>query len=156
MNILVSACLFGMNCKYSGGNNFSPKVHALKDDHTLILVCPEQLGGLDTPRPPAEIQREGSSLKVVNKEGRDVTEEFVKGAEMTLNIAQVHECKLAIMKENSPSCGVKQVYDGSFTGKLVDGSGITAALLMENGIRVVSEHHDLQAAIAAVQADSKN
>lgn len=144
MNILVSACLFGMNCKYDGGNNLSEKVRQLKDDHTLILVCPEQLGGLDTPRLPSEIQMESDQKKprVISSDGEDVTEAFVRGAEITLNIAKVHECKLAIMKEHSPSCGVKQVYDGSFSGKLVDGAGITSQMLMEHGITVISEEDD--------------
>ena len=144
MNILVSACLFGMNCKYDGGNNLSEKVRQLKDDHTLILVCPEQLGGLDTPRLPSEIQMESDQKnpRVIASDGEDVTEAFVRGAEITLNIAKVHECKLAIMKEHSPSCGVKQVYDGSFSGKLVDGSGMTSKMLMAHGITVISEEDD--------------
>ena len=133
-----------MNCKYDGGNNLSEKVRQLKDDHTLILVCPEQLGGLDTPRLPSEIQMESDQKKtrVIASDGEDVTEAFVRGAEITLNIAKVHECKLAIMKEHSPSCGVKQVYDGSFSGKLVDGAGITSQMLMEHGITVISEEDD--------------
>ena len=144
MNILASACLFGMNCKYDGGNNLSEKVRQLKDDHTLILVCPEQLGGLDTPRLPSEIQMESDQKnpRVISSDGEDVTEAFVRGAEITLNIAKVHECKLAIMKEHSPSCGVKQVYDGSCSGKLVDGAGITSQMLMEHGITVISEEDD--------------
>ena len=144
MNILVSACLFGMNCKYDGGNNLSEKVRQLKDDHTLILVCPEQLGGLDTPRLPSEIQMESDQKKprVISSDGEDVTEAFVRGAEITLNIAKVHECKLAIMKENSPSCGVKKVYDGTFSEKLVDGSGMTSKMLMAHGIKVISEEDD--------------
>lgn len=157
MNILVSACLFGMNCKYDGGNNLSEDIRALKDDYTLILVCPEQMGGLDTPRLPSEIQLEadGKTRRVIDKEGKDVTAEFVKGAELTLNIAKAHECKLAIMKENSPSCGVKQIYDGTFSGKLIDGSGITSQLLMDNGIRVISEKEDYRQIIKDMIAAEK-
>ena len=151
MNILVSACLFGVNCKYSGENNYVEKIHGLKDNHTLILVCPEQLGGLDTPRSPAEIQIHNGSLTVRTKEGTDVTDEFVKGAELTLKIANAHECKLAILKANSPSCGARQIYDGSFSGKLVEGVGITADLLMKNGIAVVSEHDNVRDVIAATE-----
>lgn len=144
MNILVSACLFGVNCKHTGGNNYSEKVHKLKDDYTLILVCPEQLGGLSTPRPAAEIQQntENGELKVLTVDGDDVTEEFIRGAEMTLKVAQLHECKLAILKENSPSCGSTKIYDGTFSGKLIDGSGVAAKLLMDHGIKVISEHDD--------------
>ena len=143
MNILVSACLFGMSCKYDGGNNLSEKVRELKDDYTLILVCPEQLGGLDTPRLPSEIQLDADdNRRVINKDGEDVTDAFVKGSEIALNIAKVHECKLAIMKENSPSCGVHKIYDGTFSGQLIDGSGISSQLLMDNGIKVISENDD--------------
>ncbi len=153
MNILVSACLFGMNCKHNGGNNFSERVHKLKEDHTLIMVCPEQLGGLSTPRPGAEIIRQADgSLRVFTRDNEDVTDAYTRGAEITLNIARVHECKLAIMKENSPSCGVHKIYDGSFSKKLIDGAGIASQLLMDNGIRVISECDDLEAVIKEIKA----
>ncbi|MBQ9169099.1 MAG: DUF523 domain-containing protein [Oscillospiraceae bacterium] len=135
--ILVSACLLGVNCKYSGGNNQCADVLALlkQEDICLIPVCPEQLGGLTTPRAPSE--RRGN--QVVSREGEDVTAYFVRGAEETLKIAEQYHCDLAILKERSPSCGTLQVYDGTFSGILVDGMGVTAALLIEKGIRVINE-----------------
>lgn len=153
MNILVSACLFGANCKYSGGNNFSQKIYDLKDNHTLILVCPEQLGGLDTPRPPAEIQQ-SSPLQILTKEGADVTAAFVKGADLTLKIAQLHECNLAILKANSPSCGTKRVYDGTFSHNLTDGVGVTAKLLIENNIQTISECDPIESIIQKIKSES--
>jgi uncharacterized protein YbbK (DUF523 family) len=107
-------------------------------DVTLIPVCPEQLGGLTTPRPPAEINEEAS---IFSKEGRDVTKQFHFGAEETLKIAKLYNCKYAIMKERSPSCGSSQVYDGSFTGKVKPGEGITSSLLKRSGIQVYSEEN---------------
>lgn len=151
MNILVSACLFGIPCKYTGGHNQSTQIYDLKESHTLILVCPEQLGGLSTPRPPAEIQVDSEgNLSVRTDSGTDVTAAFESGAQQTLTIARAHECPLAILKARSPSCGARAVYDGSFSGTLRAGEGITAALLREHGIAIVDETDDLQAAIAAL------
>ncbi len=135
MNILVSACLTGLNCKYNGKNNLNKKVERLLDKHTVISVCPEQLGGLPTPRPAAEI----SNGKVINKCGDDVTREFNIGAEKTLEIARKYNCNIAVFKANSPSCGCGFVYDGTFSGNLVSGDGICTRLLKENGIRVITE-----------------
>lgn len=135
MNILVSACLTGLDCKYNGKNNLNKKVEHLLDKYTVIPVCPEQLGGLCTPRPPAEIK----GNKVINKNGEDVTAEFKRGAEKTLEIAKKYNCSLAIFKSNSPSCGCGTVYDGTFSGTLVLGDGICTKLLKENGIRVMTE-----------------
>lgn len=135
MNILVSACLLGIDCRYCGDGKFSEEVYKLKDKHNLIPVCPEQLGGLTTPRTPAEIV----DGRVVTKEGADVTERFKKGAEETLKIAKLLDCKTAILKCKSPSCGHGKIYDGTFTGTLIDGNGITAAKLMENNIKVMTE-----------------
>lgn len=134
--ILVSACLIGINCKYSGDNNENEKVKEYLKGKEFTLVCPEQLGGLSTPRPPAEIV----DGRVITKEdNKDVTENFVRGAEETLKIARLYVCSEAILKEGSPSCGCNLIYDGSFSGKKIPGKGITAKLLEEEGIKVTSE-----------------
>ncbi|MDF2532987.1 MAG: hypothetical protein K0Q65_2568 [Clostridia bacterium] len=138
MNILISACLLGVNCKYNGNNNEVQNLVKQIRNVTFIPVCPEQLGGLTTPRPPAEIQ---ADAKVVSKEGKDVTLQFEFGAEETLRIAKLYNCEYAILKERSPSCGSKQVYDGSFQGKVKPGEGKTAALLKKNDIEVYSEEN---------------
>ncbi|SEF70485.1 Uncharacterized conserved protein YbbK, DUF523 family [Caloramator fervidus] len=143
--ILVSACLCGINCKYNGGNNFNEYIYNLLKQGKLIPVCPEQLGGLPTPRLPSEIVKgdakdvlEGRGL-VLNIQGEDVTKFFVKGAYETLNIARAFNCKAAILKSKSPSCGKGFVYDGTFSNKLKMGNGITAQLLLMNGVEVVDE-----------------
>ncbi|OGO76633.1 MAG: purine-nucleoside phosphorylase [Clostridiales bacterium GWB2_37_7] len=138
MNILVSACLLGVNCKYNGNNNKVEKLLEHMQNVTLIPICPEQLGGLTTPRPPAEYVEEA---KILNNIGIDVTKEFAIGAEETLRIAKLCNCSFAILKERSPSCGSKQIYDGSFQGKVKDGMGVTARLLEQNGIKVYSEEN---------------
>mgnify|MGYP000865079205 CR=1 FL=1 len=135
MNILVSACLLGVNCRYNAVPAAAPGVLALMERHTLIPVCPEQLGGLPTPREPAEIQDGG----VFSKSGMDVTENYHRGAEETLCLAKLYGCKYAILKERSPSCGCSEIYDGSFSGMLTKGEGVTAALLTENGVMVLGE-----------------
>ena len=132
--LLVSACLLGENCKYSGGNNYTPAVEALKEKFDVIPICPEQMGGLPTPRIPAE--RVGE--KVLTREGADVTAEYRKGAEDALAIAKANGVKFAVLQERSPSCGSECVYDGTFSGKLIPGQGVTAQLLEENGIKVYS------------------
>ena len=132
--LLVSACLLGENCKYSGGNNYTPAVEALKGKFDVIPVCPEQMGGLPTPRIPAE--RVGE--KVLTREGADVTAAYRKGAEDALAIAKANGVKFAVLQERSPSCGSEYVYDGTFSGKLIPGQGVTAQLLEENGIKVYS------------------
>lgn len=135
MNILVSACLLGVNCRYSGTGASHEEIIELKHKHNLIPICPEQLGGLPTPRNPVEIV----NGRAEDAQGRDFTKEFANGAVQTLQIAKTLDCKLAILKANSPSCGNKKVYDGTFAGKLIEGQGFTAGLLMENGIDVLSE-----------------
>ncbi len=134
---LVSACLLGIPCKYSGGDNLCPAVLELRDKIVMIPVCPEQLGGLPTPRPAAE--RQGDS--VVNQVGRDVTEEFRTGAQAALALARLFDCCGAILKSRSPSCGVGTVYDGSFSGTLVPGNGVTAQLLEEAGLALYTEEN---------------
>ncbi len=133
--IIVSACLLGENCKYSGGNNKDEKVIALSQDFELIPVCPECFGGLPIPREPSEI-KDG---RVYSKSGKDLTDQFLTGAEHTLYIAQEKNCPAALLKENSPSCGFGKIYDGTFSGALCDGNGITADLLNKNGIAVFGE-----------------
>ena len=137
MNILVSACLLGVNCKYSGGNNLAEGLeNALTAKNIgIVQVCPECMGGLPTPRVPAE--RLGD--RVVNKIGEDVTAEFTAGARLALETAQSHGCQYAILKKNSPSCGCGTIYDGSFTGTLTEGDGVTAELLKRHGIAVYNE-----------------
>lgn len=137
-NILVSACLLGINCKYNGKNNQNEKVLKLGDKHMLIPVCPEQLGGLTTPREPSE--RCGD--RVINKLGADVTENYIRGAEEALKIAKLFGCKKAVLKEKSPSCGMGKIYDGAFSGTLVEGDGVTVRLLCENGIEVIGENSE--------------
>lgn len=133
MKILVSACLLGKNCKYNGGNNLNQGVLGFIEDHEVIGVCPEQLGGLSTPRLPAEMV-EGI---VTNKEGISVDAEFRKGAQTALAAALEKKVDLAILQSRSPSCGVKEIYDGSFSGKKVKGQGVFARLLTKYGIKVL-------------------
>ena len=136
--LLVSACLMGFDCKYSGGNNALPPaaLDNLRRSFRLIPVCPETAGGLPTPREPSERRGE----RVVSRDGRDVTAAFQKGAALTLRLAERYGAKRALLKCNSPSCGSGFVYDGSFSGKLVPGDGVTAELLKSQGISVVGEN----------------
>ena len=132
--ILVSACLLGINCKYSGGNNYSDEVMEFLREYEIIPICPEQLGGLPTPRPASEI----TGNKVMNNEGKDVTINYKNGAEATLKIAKLLGVKKALLKAKSPSCGNGTIYDGTFSGILIDGDGITTKLLKENNIEVIT------------------
>lgn len=133
MKILVSACLMGESCKYNGGDNYSEKLAALLQGHEVIAVCPECAGGLPTPRIPCEIV----NGVVTNRAGEEKDAEFRLGAEKCLQIALDEDVELAILQSRSPSCGVKQVYDGTFSGRLVEGKGIFAALLEEAGIPAI-------------------
>jgi uncharacterized protein YbbK (DUF523 family) len=143
--ILVSACLLGINCKYDGDNNNHEMVREYLKGKEFILVCPEQLGGLSTPRIPCEIKNGdgmdvlSGTCKVENKDGEDTTENFIKGAKEALKIAQLYDCKEAILKECSPSCGSNRIYDGTFSGKKMDGQGVTASILRNEGIHIISE-----------------
>lgn len=140
-HILVSACLCGKNCKWDGGNNKNQKLleymESMKGRAEFHEVCPEQMGGLTTPRPASEIRVE--DRRVVNTAGDDVTEEFERGAECALQVAKEFGCTLAILKERSPSCGCHGIYDGTFSKHIVDGMGKTAELLTANGIHVIGE-----------------
>ena len=133
MRILVSACLLGKNCKYNGGNNLNQRVLDFIEGHVVIGICPEQLGGLSTPRLPAEI----IDGVVTNKEGISVDAEFRKGAQAALATALENKVDLAILQSRSPSCGVKEIYDGSFSGKKIKGQGVFAKLLSAHGIKVL-------------------
>ena len=133
--LLISACLLGENCKYSGGNNYCAAVEQLREHYDLIPVCPERDGGLPTPRIPSE--RMGD--KVVNRAGEDVTAQFRRGAELALEAALQNSCRIALFKERSPSCGCGAIYDGSFTGTLVSGDGVTAELLQQHHILILGE-----------------
>jgi len=135
MKLLVSACLMGICCRYDQKSVPDGLVCALRKRHELIPVCPEQLGGLPTPRCPAEI-KDGI---VITKDGVDVTANYELGAQMALKIAKDLGCSAAILKQRSPSCGCGEIYDGSFTGKTMVGNGVTARLLIQNGICVVGE-----------------
>lgn len=139
MNILVSACLLGVNCKYNGNNSISEDIIKLREKHNLIPICPEQLGGLSTPRPQAEITYEDKTLKVKSINCDNVTNEYIKGAKESLKIAKIYDCETAILKARSPSCGSLKIYDGTFTSRLIDGKGITAKLFIENNIKVYNE-----------------
>ncbi|WP_418222535.1 DUF523 domain-containing protein [Clostridium isatidis] len=141
---LISGCLCGVNCKYNGKNNLNEKCLKLLEEGKAILICPEQLGGLTTPRVPAEIIGTAEGVlkgedKIITQNNTNVTEEFIKGAMETLNIAKRCNIKMAILKEGSPSCGVNYVYDGTFSGNKIKGQGITAKLLKENGIEIISD-----------------
>jgi len=143
---LISACLLGIRCTWDGKDNYkSNKAIELLNSETLIPICPEQLGGLKTPRIPQEIQGgTGEDVldrkcKVLNRNGEDVTAEFITGAEETLKIAKLFQVEEFIGKSKSPSCGCGQIYDGTFSQTLIDGDGVTTALLKKNGIKVLSE-----------------
>ena len=143
--ILISACLCGVNCKYNGGNNFNKDIKTLYDEGKAILICPEALGGLKTPRTPREITfgtgidvLEGRA-KVLSKVGVDSTIAFIKGAKEALKIAKENNIKVAILKAKSPSCGNGYIYNGKFNGKLIEGNGVASELLIKNGIKVYNE-----------------
>lgn len=143
--MVVSACLVGVNCKYNGKNNDDEKVKEYLKDKKYIIICPEQLGGLTTPRNPSEIEKIGGhevlqgKSKVITCENIDVTENFINGAKESLKIAKMFNCKKALLKEGSPSCGCNFIYDGTFSGKKIPGKGVTATLFNENNIEVFSE-----------------
>lgn len=135
--LLVSACLLGLKCRYDGTEKADERVLGLleREDITLIPVCPEQLGGLATPRAASERKGQG----VWNKLGEDVTACYEEGARQALKLAGLYHCDTAILKERSPSCGCGKIYDGSFTGILTEGDGVTAELFKAHGIKVVGE-----------------
>ncbi|NPV42971.1 MAG: DUF523 domain-containing protein [Firmicutes bacterium] len=148
--VLISGCLIGINCKYNGSNNKTREIVELVKKGLAVPFCPEQLGGLPTPRYASEIQQgsgedvlEGRA-RVINQIGQDVTENFKRGAEEALKLAKILGTKFAILKSKSPSCGYGKIYDGSFSGVLVNGNGVTAALFLKNGIKVITEKDEIK------------
>ncbi len=154
MNILVSACLMGEPCRFDGASKRNDALVRALDGHSVVLVCPEVDGGLPCPRLPSEIDVETG--RVVNTEGADVTGYFERGAELCVATARAHACRLAVLKAKSPSCGCGFVYDGSFTGTLVEGDGIAARALKAAGFSVIDEDSFLadHAGVLAGVADS--
>ena len=134
--ILVSACLLGDKVRYDGRGNYHPNIKYILENFDVIPFCPEVEGGLSTPRIPSEIIND----EVINKEGRNVTRQFSLGAEKALTVVKYFNIKTAILKENSPSCGVHNIYNGKFQNKLIEGQGITTRALIEHGVRVISEN----------------
>ncbi|MFC5541365.1 MAG: DUF523 domain-containing protein [Bacilli bacterium] len=143
--ILVSSCLAGLKVRYNGTHCLDEKVAKLIEEKKAVAVCPEVLGGLSTPREPAEIiGGDGNDVldgkaKVVTENGKDVTEHFLRGAYATLEVAKKVGATLVVLKENSPSCGSTMVYSGEFNGQKIAGDGVTSALLKRNGFKVISE-----------------
>lgn len=143
--ILVSSCLAGLKVRYNGTHSLEEKIGQLVEENKALPVCPELLGGLATPREPAEIVGGGGGdvldgkAKVIDKSGKDVTKFFIDGAYATLEIAQKYKATMVVLKENSPSCGSSSIYNGEFNGKKIAGNGVTSALLKRNGIEVMSE-----------------
>ena len=137
MNILISGCLLGLSCRYDGNSKGLEKeiIEKLMKKHTLIPACPEQLGGLPTPRNPSERVND----KIVMNSGEDVSAQYHHGAEQALALAKLFGCEVAILKERSPSCGSEIIYDGTFSGTLTEGDGVTAELFKKNGIAVYVE-----------------
>ena len=133
--LLISACLLGVRCRYDGGGQAMARLDELMERYVLVPVCPEVLGGLPTPREPAELRGE----RVVTRTGRDVTDAFRRGAAEAARIARVCGCSRALLKERSPSCGCGKVYDGTFCGVLREGSGLCAQTLLAQGVRVLGE-----------------
>ena len=139
IKVLISACLLGDNVKYSGGNNLTLELVILLEKYNvdIVKVCPECFAGLPIPRVPSEIKE----TKVFSKDGRDITEEFLSGAEKTFKIAKENQIDFAILKERSPSCGNSYIYDGSFSGKVIQGQGLTVRKLNEENIVIFSEEN---------------
>lgn len=135
MNVLVSSCLLGLDCRYCGAGCYNEQVIMLKQKHNLIPVCPEQMGGLPTPRPPVELV----NGQAVDSTGVDYTLQFEKGADEVVKLAKIFNCTFSILKNGSPSCGSGLIYDGTFSGKLINGNGITVIRLQKEGITVANE-----------------
>jgi len=135
-NVLISACLLGVSCRYDGNFKEHENINYLLNKYNLIPVCPEQLGGLETPREPSE----QLGLKVFTKSGKDVSSYFYKGAKEGLKLGALFKCNKAILKSKSPSCGYKKIYDGSFSGKIIEGNGVFANILKENNFKIISEN----------------
>ena len=150
--IIVSACLLGIPCRYDSKSCPNERVLKLAEKHTLIPVCPEQNGGLSTPRPPAEI----IDGKVINKIGTDVSEQYLRGAQIALDVAELNQADFVLLKAKSPSCGKGRIYDGSFSGKLIPGNGKTASLFLEKGYIVFNEEEIDFLESALIDKDGSN
>lgn len=143
--ILVSACLAGLDSKYNGKSNFNEDIEKLVREGKAIMVCPEQMGGLPTPRDSCEIVcGDGGAVlsgksNIIDSKGQNQTGKFIKGAEETLKVGRLYNINKAILKSKSPSCGVGKIYDGTFSGKLIEGNGVTAEFLIRNGFEVITE-----------------
>ena len=151
--LIVSKCLAGVSCRYDGKDNLAPEIKALVERGEAVAVCPEVLGGLPTPRTPSELQPDG---RVLNKQGEDVTAQFVSGAERALAVCRAPGCTGAILKARSPSCGKGVIYDGSFTGKRVPGSGVFAQMLLDAGVSVMTEEEYLTAKATKEKESAKD
>lgn len=134
-NVLISACLLGEKCRYDGTGALLDDVDRLRARYNLIPVCPEVMGGLPIPRPAAEIL----DGRVIGAEGTDFTKDFQRGAELSLALAKEQGCKMAVLKDRSPSCGCARIYDGTHTSTLIEGNGVTAQLFLDNGMVVIGE-----------------
>lgn len=146
MKYLISACLAGTRCRYNGGSACIKELALLVDSGLAVPFCPEQLGGLPVPRSCCEIARDSCGNITVNgADGADYTQAFFRGAELSLQLAMEYGINEAIMKSRSPSCGYGKIYDGTFSGRLIDGNGITAELFINNGISVLTEDDALAA-----------
>ena len=137
MKVIVSACLLGRNCKYNGGNNYNPKVEALLKDHVAVEVCPERMAGLGVPRTPIEIV----DGEVKDRNGNSVDAALRRSVEMILTQVRREGIRYAILKSRSPTCGVRQIYDGTFSGTLIDGAGVLAQALMDEGCEVFDSEY---------------
>lgn len=138
---IVSSCLAGIQCRYDGSHCANGVVKKLVETGEALPLCPEVLGGLPIPRKPCEIIQKEGGQRVISKDGRDVTEYFVKGADKVVKIAKILGVKKVILQSRSPSCGFGQIYDGTFSGKLISGKGITAQRLIEKGISIYNENN---------------
>jgi uncharacterized protein YbbK (DUF523 family) len=139
--IIVSACLAGCECRYDGKSNEVAEIKKLVLENKAIALCPEELGGLSTPRIACEIVNNDNELKVIGQDKNDYTAQFTTGAEIVMNVAKALNCKTVILKANSPSCGYGKIYDGSFTGKYREGNGFTAEKLFDLNIRILNENN---------------
>jgi uncharacterized protein YbbK (DUF523 family) len=148
--VLVSACLLGAEVRHHGGAATieHPVLRRWREEGRVVGVCPEMAGGLPAPRPPSEIR----GLRVVTRDGRDVSSEFQKGARMAVQVVRELGIRVAVLKSRSPSCGTRQIYDGTFSGRLIDGDGVTAAALCREGVQVFDEYQ-LDAADRALSAE---
>lgn len=140
MYVAVSACLLGLSCRYDGKSKANNDLIKKLKNVSVLPVCPEIMGGLKTPRKPCEIYNK----KVISVDGTDYTANYKRGAEEVLKLCNMFDCRYAILKANSPSCGNRYIYDGTFSGKLTEGEGITAELLRKNGIKVLNEKENIE------------